>query len=104
MDLAALDHGLGGVPVEPSDCRGDLDPLILRLKLLSELLKTAVTPSHVAREVDTVDLNPPPPREGGQVDDRRGLASRHLENQIPARDEGLGPSEGGSSTYEAAAL
>ena len=45
------------------------ESLVFRLKLLAELLETAVAPCHVGRDADAVDLDPSLPLKGPQVTD-----------------------------------
>ena len=49
-----------GLDAQPSGPRGDLKPLVLRLKLLPERLRTVSAPAQIAGNGDSVGFNPPP--------------------------------------------
>ena len=65
LDDPSLESGLdAGCAAQPPDCRGDGEPLVLRLKLLAERVRAIRSPAQEASNWNRVDLQPPPGSPG----------------------------------------
>ena len=87
---ARTDAGPGLHPTQSPDLGRDLDPAILSLKLLSELVQTiAPRASHAPRHRDVVDSDPPPTLLGDGIPNAAVHRMGRPENRVAMLGEVL---------------